>query len=74
MLSLEALSHAASTVFEEGQLKGTAKLQLRRASSLGNTDLIKDLQNQRNHSSVLPAVPTLSRQTSHPCYNPPQQK
>jgi hypothetical protein len=38
------------------------------ACSLG-TDVIKDLQNQRDLSSVLPSVPTLSRHLSHPLYN-----
>jgi len=83
-MSLEALSHAASTafpIFEEEQLRELEKeagarrskampraSPLRRACSLG-TDIIKDLQNQRDLSSVLPSVPTLSRHLSHPCYN-----
>ena len=82
MMSLEALSHAASTafpIFEGEQVIETERQAerrkrdnfppvspLRRASSLGVTI---SREPQKDFSSLLPSVPTLSRQTSHPCYS-----
>jgi hypothetical protein len=81
-MSLEALSHAASAAFplferelKDIELKSEGKISnfprpspLRRASSLGTEIVTRDLQNQRDISSVLPSVPTLSRQHSQLMY------
>ena len=83
-MSLEALSHAASTafpIFEREQLIESERQAerrkresfppvspLRRSSSLG-AGLIRELLPPKDLSSILPSVPTLSRQTSHPCYS-----